>query len=200
VSRISLRARTLALLPLAAVGVHQLRYKLAFGGDAGHELAAEGHAYLTSLTPLLALAAALAAAELIARFARAWRGDEGSGREPPLTVLCLAVASALVLIYAGQELLEGFLATGHPGGLAGVFGGGGWWALPLALAFGFGVAVLLRGAAAAVALIARTRAAAPPRPASPRRWPAPRTVFLPVRSAFASAAPGRAPPLRIASR
>jgi len=57
-TRMSLRARALALLPLSALGVHQLRYELAFGGDAGHELAAEGHAYLTSLTPLLVLAAA----------------------------------------------------------------------------------------------------------------------------------------------
>lgn len=199
-SRISLRARILALLPLAALGVHQLRYELAFGGGAGRELAVEGHAYLTSLTPLMALAAALAAAELIARFARAWRGEGASRRQPPIAVLGLAIGSALLLIYAGQELLEGFLATGHPGGLAGVFGNGGWWSLPLALAFGLGVALLLRGAAAAIALIARAHEAACPKPQAPRRGSPPRTVFLPVRSAFASAAPGRAPPLGIASR
>jgi hypothetical protein len=182
------------------MGVHRLRYELAFGGDASHELAAEGHAYLTSLTPLLALAAALGAAELIARLARAWRGEGESHSQPPVVVLGLAFAFALVAIYAGQELLEGFLATGHPGGLAGVFGGGGWWSLPLAVAFGFGIAVLLRGAAAAIALIAAVRAAAPPRPAPPRRWRVPRTVFLPVPSAFGSGAPGRAPPWRVASR
>jgi hypothetical protein len=199
VSRISLRARALALLPLAAVGLHQLRYKLAFGGNAGHELAAEGHAYLTSLTPMLVLAAALAGAELLARFARAWRGEDESGQRPPFAVLALAIAVTLVVIYAGQELLEGLFATGHPGGLIGVFGGGGWWSVPLALAFGAGIALLLRGADAAIALIVRARSAARPRSVSPRREPAARVVFLPAPSPLASAAPGRAPPLGITS-
>ena len=36
-------------------------------------------------------------------------------------------AFALVLIYAGQEFLEGLLAAGHPTGLQGIFGDGGWW-------------------------------------------------------------------------
>lgn len=196
---ISLRSRALALLPLAAVGLHQLRYKLAYGGHAGHELGVEGHAYLNSLTPALVLAAALVAAELLTRFARAWRRDGDLPGRPPVFVLGLAIAAALVLIYAGQELLEGLLASGHPAGFIGVFGGGGWWAGPLALAFGFGIALLLRGAAAAIALIARARSGGRPRAFRPRRQPAPRIVFLPARSPFASAAPGRAPPLGIAS-
>jgi hypothetical protein len=39
---VSTRARIFALLPLAALGVHQLRYQLAFGNDSHHELAVQG--------------------------------------------------------------------------------------------------------------------------------------------------------------
>jgi hypothetical protein len=198
-TRISLRARALALLPLSALGVHQLRYELAFGDQAGHELAAQGHAYLTSVTPVLVLAAALVAAELLARFARAYHGDGGAERRPPFLVLALVIAATLVVIYASQELVEGLFATGHPGGLIGVFGDGGWWSVPLALGFGAGIALLLRGADAAIAFIAHARSPARTRPVTPRRKEAPRVVFLPARSPFASAAPGRAPPLGIAS-
>jgi hypothetical protein len=198
-TRISLRARALALLPLSALGVHQLRYELAFGGDAGHELAAQGHAYLTSLTPVFVLTAALAAAELLTRFARAWHGGDGSGRRTPLPAVALAVAMSLVLIYVGQELLEGLFATGHPSGLMGVFGNGGWLSVPVALVLGIAIALLLRGAEAAIARIARACSAPRDRCASAPRPPSPLTVFLPPRSPFASAAPGRAPPLGVPS-
>jgi hypothetical protein len=198
--RISLRSRALALLPLAAVGLHQLRYELAFGSHAGPELATEGHAYLASLTPLLALVAALLVAELLTRFARAWHGQGEGFRNPPAIVLGLAIAASLVAIYSGQELLEGLLATGHPAGLAGVFGGGGWWSVPLALAFGLLIALLLRGAEAAIALVARlrSRAGRPPSVAAPR--PAPRSALIPSPRPFAGSAPSRAPPLSPATR
>ena len=32
-----------------------------------------------------------------------------------------------------QELLEGLLSTGHPDGLVGIFGEGGWWSVPIAI-------------------------------------------------------------------
>jgi hypothetical protein len=197
--RFSLRARAAALLPLAAFGVHRLRYEVVFGGRAEHELAAQGHAYLSSLTPMLALAAALVAAELLARFVAAWRGAGGPERRPPLVVLALAIAASLLVIYTGQELAEGLLATGHPSGLVGVFGSGGWWAAPLALVFGLAIALLLRGADAAIALVARARSGVRPNAAAPDRLPAPRIVFLPPCSPLASAAPGRAPPFGTAS-
>ena len=44
-----------ALMPVAALLVHQLRYMLAFGGHAGVELARQGHAYLHSLVPWIVL-------------------------------------------------------------------------------------------------------------------------------------------------
>ena len=80
IGRISLRARAAALLPLAALGVHDLRYRLAYGGDAGHELARQGHAYLGIAKPLVGVLCALAAAEAVARLARAWRIGEAGER------------------------------------------------------------------------------------------------------------------------
>ena len=44
-------------------------------------------------------------------------------------------AAALLALYVAQELLEELFATGHPSGVAGVFGHGGWWAIPLSLFF-----------------------------------------------------------------
>jgi hypothetical protein len=188
----------MALLPVAAWAVHQLRYRLAFGGHADHELIAQGHGYLGSVTPILVLVAALVAGELIARLARARRGEGGWARSPSFARLAAAAAASLVLIYTGQELLEGLLATGHPGGLAGVFGGGGWWSLPLALLLGAVIALVLRVADVAVALVARARSLDRARPAPRPAQPAPRPVFLPALSPFARAAPGRAPPVAIA--
>ena len=42
-----------------------------------------------------------------------------------------------------QEWLEGIFASGHPGGLAGIFGHGGWWAVVLSALAALGVAAVL---------------------------------------------------------
>jgi hypothetical protein len=110
------------------------------------------------------------------------------------------VAVTLVAIYAAQELLEGLLSTGHPDGLAGVFGGGGWWSVPIAVAFGAAIALFRRGADAAVAAISRLRLRRVRPPACPRDLPKPAEVFLPALTPFAAAAPGRAPPLIAVTR
>jgi hypothetical protein len=156
VPAVSTRARIFALLPLAALGVHQLRYRLAFGHESDHELAAQGHAYLASLTPILVLLATLIAAELVFRLARAARGRATASPSTRFIALATAIGAALVAIYVAQELLEGLLETGHPGGLTGVFGDGGWWSVPIAMAFGAVIALFLRGADAVVATVARS--------------------------------------------
>jgi hypothetical protein len=48
-----------------------------------------------------------------------------------LAGLWLACSACLLAIYVSQEALEGLFATGHPTGLAGIFGYGGSWALPV---------------------------------------------------------------------
>ena len=55
-------------------------------------------------------------------------------------------STALVAIYVSQEFLEGLFATGHPGGLAGIFAYGGWWSIPAAIAVGLVLAALFHGA------------------------------------------------------
>ena len=194
IGRISLRSRAAALLPLAALAVHDLRYRLAYGGDAGHELARQGHAYLGIAKPLVGVLCALAAAEMVARLARAWRIGDAAERNWSRSRLWALATVALVAVFFGQELLEGAIFAGHPAGLAGVLGAGGWLALPLSFVAGGVLTLFLAGArAAARALTARHR-----RPAS--RLPFSGGQRLPVAVAarrsppLASAAAGRAPP------
>jgi len=151
------RIRAGALVSAGALGVHDLRYLLAYGGDSSHELSVQGHAYLALATPLIAGLVVLAAAAFAARLARAYAsGDGGDGGPLASTRRMWACASALLVsVYACQEWVEGLLSEGHPGGIAAPFSHGGWLALPLALAIGFLIALALRGAARAIAVAAR---------------------------------------------
>lgn len=189
------RIRAAALMPAAVLTVHQLRYQLAFGGHTDAKLASEGHAYLGTLTPLAAMLIAIVAGVFIAGLARARRDGEAGDRGRPFLFVWLLVAAALLGIYTLQELTEGMLVSGHPGGLHGVFGDGGLWAVPLAVALGAVVALALRVAAAAkrwVASLADEHEA--PAPARPRRALRPAPVFMPALAPLALAAAGRAPP------
>lgn len=195
-SRLPVRLRGAALMPVAALAVHQLRYLLAYRTHAGSKLAEQGHSYLTSLTPLIVMLCAVGLGGFLTRLARAWRdgADRGSARSGFLA-LWLTASLALIAIYAGQEFLEGLLASGHPAGLSGILGGGGWWAIPAAVAMGMAVALLLRGAHAVVGAVVRGRGR---RPLSPRgalvKAPQPVPVALPRCAPLAGAAAGRAPP------
>jgi hypothetical protein len=131
------RMRLGALLSAAAFGVHQLRYMLAFGENAGHELAEEGHGYLEGAAPIAGMLLALTLASMLREVA-AGRGGERPARRSTLWALC---AGALLLIYVTQESLEGLLASGHPAGVEGIFGDGGWLAVPLSAGFGAALAV-----------------------------------------------------------
>ena len=179
VSYLTVRARIFALLPLAALGV-------------------QGHAYLTTLTPILAFIAALLAAELLLRCVLAFRGRGSVSSRTRFAGLAIATAVTLVAIYALQETVEGLLETGHPDGLAGVFGEGGWWAVPLAIIFGAAIASFLRGADAAVAAIARIRRR-PWRLAAVPGPPKPIATFLSALAPAVAGAPTRAPPLTAVS-
>ncbi len=180
---IDVRLRAAALLPAGMLAVHQLRYQLAYGDGAAHALARQGHAYLAGALPFALAPAALGLSLLLARLTRAWQGrvDE---RRPAAGLLrtTLFAATALLALYVVQESLEGLLAAGHPAGLAGVFGAGGWIAVPLAALIAGAIALALRCADAIVARLAAQRPAprragrarrpaSPPRPsASARRW------------------------------
>lgn len=131
--------RLASLLALGAFAVHQLRYLLAYGDGSGRALAEQGHDYLASALPVLA---ALALAAVLATALRVRLGAGLSGTSWSRRIFFCA--AALLSIYAGQELLEGTLAAGHPAGAAALLGGGGWVALPLASGLGSLVALAVR--------------------------------------------------------
>ncbi|MGN6274745.1 MAG: hypothetical protein ACTHNP_02295 [Solirubrobacterales bacterium] len=195
---VPVRIRAAAAMPAAVLTVHQLRYQLAFGGRMNEKLASQGHQYLGVLAPVAAMLLAIGAGLFLADAAQAWRG---SHREEPaldrrgsLPKIWLLAALSLLLIYSGQELCEGLFAPGHPGGLTGIFGHGGLWAVPLSIVLGGLVALVLRVADAAIRWVAsRGRRDRAPR----ARWRnplRPRGFIAVPRGPLASAAPGRAPP------
>jgi hypothetical protein len=184
------RVRLASILAVGAFALHQLRYLIAFGGSASAELAHDGHRYMSDLlAPVSVLVLAALLATLI-------RGTEGATPDrAPLARRIGIFAGALLAIFVGQELLEGLMATGRAAGPAAVWAGGGWIALPLALAIGTLAALLVRaleGVERALALVHAER-----RPLS--RAPAVRGRALPARGlrlAFAPLAFGlaRRPP------
>ncbi len=85
---------------------------------------------------------------------------------PPRSFARLAGVAWLLLLaaYVVQEWLEGLFAAGHPSGFDGVFGHGGWWAVPLSALAALAVAALLRLAAAVVRAVAPDSRTRFPRP------------------------------------
>src|SRR3954470_16227101 len=170
-----LAGRGLLLLPAAAFVVHELRYRLAYGSRADVALAAQGHGYLDSLAPWLVLLLGLALGAFLLRVARSVAGRADSRPRRSLAALWALSTVSLVAIYAVQELLEGVFAAGHPGGLTGLVGNGGWWALARAVVVGGAVAALLRLASAVVDAV---RLAAPPRRRATAPLVRPRSAIL----------------------
>jgi hypothetical protein len=188
---------TLRAAALVAVGwwvVHQLRYLLAFGAEADGVLHREGHAYLEPAGPALTTLLAFAAARLLVRTAASVPEDR-STRAQRLLVVWPVCSTALLALYTAQESIEGLLAAGHPGGLAGVFGQGGWIAVPLAILAGLAIAAALRISARLETLrlvVLGELSDALPRPLAAVLLPAP-FVAVPA-PALARPGAGRAPP------
>src|SRR5882672_7685939 len=92
--------RSAALIALAALAVHQLRYLLAFGSDAHTELLRQGHAYLFQSLPVLigfglsAIAASLVRALL--------RGPTGTAIDSH-RLRALLYATSIAAVFAVQE-------------------------------------------------------------------------------------------------
>jgi hypothetical protein len=182
------RVAPAALMPVGALAVHQLRYWLAFHGSAGLELQRQGHSYLHSVVPWIVLLVAVAVGAFLRALGRAFGGRRSLPRYTlSFAALWLICAACLVLIYACQEFLEGLFATGHPAGLAGIFGYGGWWSIPSALAVGLVLASVFQGARWVISEVAQRHGDGPivrraPRIAPHRvlELPAPRLAPLAV--------------------
>jgi hypothetical protein len=183
-------------MPAGAFAVHQLRYLLAFHARAGALLQQQGHSYLHSLVPWIVLGIGLVLGGFALALGRAFAGRCSLPRYTmSFAALWLACSACLVAIYVSQELLEGAFATGHPAGLVGAFGYGGWWSIPAALAVGLVLAAAFHCATwvlRAVAELRRSRTAAPrTRVAAACR---PREVLLPRLAPAAGGWSPRGPP------
>ena len=184
-------------MPAAAFAVHQLRYWLAFGSQAGAELQRQGHSYLHSVVPWIVLLIAVTVGVFLHALGRAFGGQRSLPRyTASFAGLWLLCAACLIAIYMTQEFLEGLFATGHPGGLAGIFGDGGWWSIPAALAVGLVLAAMFQGARWMLQQVFERfgRRVAPPHPGS-FAPSAPRAVALPRLAPLARGWSGRGPPV-----
>jgi hypothetical protein len=190
------RLAPLALMPAAAFAVHELRYVLAYHGHAGLELQRQGHSYLHSLVPWIALAIALLVGTFLRALGRACGGRCSLPRDTfSFAALWLACSASLVAVYMAQELLEGLFATGHPAGLIGVFGYGGWWSIPAAVAVGLVLAAAFHGAHWVLRAVAeRCRRCPRIRRARAAAMRPPRRVTLPRLAPVAGGWSGRGPP------
>ena len=205
---VSPRFRAAALMPAAVLTVHQARFMLAFGGSSGEELEKEGHQYLSALAAPIAMSVAIVVGLFFARLASAWRDGAGEGdarsgatNDPSswrgFLRLALLIAASLLALYSCQELLEGMLSNGHPEGFDGVFGDGGWWAVPLSLICGVAIAAALRGARAAIRWVVSRRHRPRTSHERPAAAPRPRRLALPRPVPLAGSAAGRAPPFAL---
>lgn len=189
------RLAPLALMPASSFAVHQLRYWLAFGSRAGAELQAQGHSYLHSVVPWIVVLMAISVGAFLQALGRAFGGQRSL---PSYTLsfagLWLVCAACLVTIYASQEFLEGLFATGHPGGLTGIFGYGGWWSVPAALAVGLVLAAIFQGARWVLREVARQCGPVPRTRRRTRRARIPCDVLLPRLAPLAGGWSGRGPP------
>src|ERR1700735_4318282 len=93
-----------SLVPAAALAVHQLRYVLAFGGNASLELERQGHSYLHSLVPWIVLLIGVAVGGFLCSLGRALSGETSAPRFTlSLAGLWLVCSVCLITIYITQE-------------------------------------------------------------------------------------------------
>jgi hypothetical protein len=181
--------RRAALLVGGAFAVHQLRFVLSYGDDAGKVLSEHGHEYLPFAAAAACVLLLLAVSQFGRSLVRAARGCEPERRAAELRGLWIENALALVAVYVVQEGLEGAFAAGHP-----VWAHGGWTVVPLAIAAGGLVALLLVSADRALAAVARRRETVHERWSLEWDPPRPASASLVPRDFVARHLAGRAPP------
>lgn len=185
--------RPIALLAAGSLALHELRYAYGYGARSRTALAEHGHGYLAAVEGLAVLLALAAVAGLGLALVRARLGGGRSGSAGSFGHIWLGSSAALWTIYVLQEWLEGLLAPGHPAGLAGVVGQGGWIAALLAVVIGGLVALALRGAERVLEWAASDRRPSAGRPAS-EPLGSPRASTRPRIALIAAHGAERAPP------
>jgi hypothetical protein len=193
--RVPLTLRALLLVPLLAVAVDQARATLVCGTRAESCLAAAGQGWLGAAGIALLVVYALAGALCVARLARpcgaAARWPVHGGPVPMLRLWAVGSAG-LAAVCGGQALLARALGTGA------ALGGGWPLLLVLCVLAGGLIALALRAAPVAAALLRSLRPSAPrPRVAAPLAFAAPAAPLRRPTALLSLAAAGRAPPLRL---
>jgi hypothetical protein len=145
--------RAALLLLLGTQALHHLRYLIAPDHHAGATLGEHGHGglHLAATGPAITLGLALVLAWLVVRAAGAPHGR--SPRAVKVVRIWPLAFVALLGSYGAQELLEGVFGNGHEGDVAVLVADGGWVALPLAIAIGGVIALVVRVARAAERLV-----------------------------------------------
>lgn len=136
-------------MPLGALAVHQLRFYVVFGSRTPAVLAREGHGYFSIAEPAVVLLAALGLGWFVGCLAVARSASRAPAPNRPaarggIVRTWLICALVLFAIYCAQELAEGIFSPGHPAGIAGVLGQGGWTAAPISLLVAAALAAALR--------------------------------------------------------
>jgi hypothetical protein len=184
--------RAVALISVGALVLHQLRFVLGYWNQAGEALTLQGHSYLPLAQALVAVFLAGACLLFLHSLVLARRGSPIETSAAPFSRLWAGASAALLTVYTLQEGFEGQFSAGHPAGLVGVFGHGGWTAFPLAVALGALIALLLEGAKRAIALVSSRVRRALPRQAH-TRWPR-LPVGFPTLEGLAQNLAARGPP------
>jgi hypothetical protein len=183
------RLRAAVLTFVGGLAVHHGCYIFATP-ERSHEFAA-AHAYLSWLTPVAGGLLFLAAVELGAHVVRP--KNTGAPGFPRACTVWRAATATLLCAFALQESLETVLSHEQLPLLVAIFGAGGWSAVPLAVAVGGVIALLLRGAATALRWASRRARRAACR-ASVAFDPPSAPVLSPHGSVLAGRHAGRAPP------
>src|SRR4051812_42447724 len=92
------RLRVAALLGVGAMGVHELRYLIAYSGDSGRALSEQGHGYLPLVMGVAVFLVGLAAGQLMRALGRARRTGAREGAAPGFVAAWVLSALALLLI------------------------------------------------------------------------------------------------------
>jgi hypothetical protein len=200
--RIPLTLRALLLVPLLAVLVDQTRATLLCGARAESCLEAAGQGWLGAAGIALLVVYALAGALCVARLARYWAPDGAAAKGPgagtpaegrvSMLHLWAVGTGGVAAVCGGQALLAGALGTGA------ALGGGWGLLLVLCIAAGGLIALALRAAPAAAALLRSLRPRAPrPRVATLLAFAAPAAPARRPTALLSLAAAGRGPPLHL---
>jgi hypothetical protein len=170
--------------------LHQVRYAVA-PADLAREFAT-AHRYLWWLVPVVGTLLFVAAVHFAAHLRTPER--DRLPRLPSVRALWAVVAPALVVAFAGQEFVESLIFRDQLLTWAELAGGNGWVVLPLAVAVGGVVALLLKGAVKAQRwALGRHAPSTSGRGSRPAVRPS-AVVLVPRASVLARELAGRAPP------